>query len=175
MWNAPILGIVGGKKLCPFLDRGIQSPIFCTPNHCKWSFLGAKEYGTSDALIQQRRPLFVANYPKNCNWVKLGWIDPGSRLSAKKPLNNLIWRRWLPEPTIFVALPNKYIVSNIIRISTCMESTFAIESFWDALASLGSMLESQSLSNVFEILSNPGHIFRVCSEYVQIRFRVGSE
>ena len=120
------------------------------------------------------RPLFVANYPKNCNWVKLGWIDPGSRLSAKKPLNNLIWRRWLPEPTIFVVLPNKYIVSNIIRISTCMESTFAIESFWDALASLGSMLESQSLSNVFEILSNPGHIFRVCSEYVQGMFRVSS-
>ena len=38
-------------------------------------------------------------------------------------------------------------------------------SFLDALASLGSMLESQSLINVFEILSNLGHIFRVCSVF----------
>ena len=34
--------------------------------------------------------------------------------------------------------------------------------FLDALASLGSMLESQSLGDVFEIVSNLGHIFRVC-------------
>ena len=33
--------------------------------------------------------------------------------------------------------------------------------FLDALASLGSMLESQSVGNVFEILSNLGHIFRM--------------
>ena len=48
--------------------------------------------------------------------------------------------------------------------------------FLDALASLGSVLEShsvsQSVGNVFEILSNLGHIFRVCSEYVQSVFRV---
>ena len=48
------------------------------------------------------------------------------------------------------------------------------------------MLESDSLINVFEILSNVGHIFRlssvyaqgmfrVCSKYVQSRLRVGSE
>ena len=36
--------------------------------------------------------------------------------------------------------------------------------FLDALASLGSMLESGWVTNVFEILSNIGHIFRVCSE-----------
>ena len=39
--------------------------------------------------------------------------------------------------------------------------------FLDALASLGSVLEShsvsQSVGDVFEILSNLGHIFRVCS------------
>ena len=47
--------------------------------------------------------------------------------------------------------------------------------FLDALASLGSMLESDSLINVFEILSNVGHIFRLSSVYVQGIFRVGSE
>ena len=47
--------------------------------------------------------------------------------------------------------------------------------FLDALASLGSMLESERLIHVFEILSNLGHIFRVGSEYVQSRFRVCSE
>ena len=36
--------------------------------------------------------------------------------------------------------------------------------FLDALASLGSMLESGSVIHVFEILSNIGHIFRVGSE-----------
>ena len=43
--------------------------------------------------------------------------------------------------------------------------------FLDALASLGSMLESQSLINVFEILSNLGHIFRLSSGYAQGRFK----
>ena len=54
--------------------------------------------------------------------------------------------------------------------------------FLDALASLGSMFESESVSNVLEILSNLGHIFRVCSvrlrgcsECVQSVFRVCSE
>ena len=51
--------------------------------------------------------------------------------------------------------------------------------FLDALASLGSMLKSQSvsqsLSNVFEILSNLGHVLRVCSGYVQSVFKVCSE
>ena len=36
------------------------------------------------------------------------------------------------------------------------------------------MLETQSLSNIFEMLSNLGHIFRVCSECVQSVFRVCS-
>ena len=44
-------------------------------------------------------------------------------------------------------------------------------SFLDALASLGSMLESHSLINVFEILSNLGHIFRLSSGYAQGRFK----
>ena len=48
-------------------------------------------------------------------------------------------------------------------------------SFLDALASLGSLLETQSVINVFEILSNVGHIFRLCSGYVQSVFRVSSE
>ena len=52
-------------------------------------------------------------------------------------------------------------------------------SFLDALASLGSVLEShsvsQSVGNVFEILSNLGHIFRLSSRYVQGMFRVASE
>ena len=34
---------------------------------------------------------------------------------------------------------------------------------------------SESVIHVFEILSNLGHIFRVCSEYVQSMFRVCSE
>ena len=34
---------------------------------------------------------------------------------------------------------------------------------------------SESVSDVFEILSNLGLIFRVCSEYVQGMFRVCSE
>ena len=38
-----------------------------------------------------------------------------------------------------------------------------------------SMLESQSVINFFEILSNHGHIFTVCSEYVQSAFRVCSK
>ena len=46
--------------------------------------------------------------------------------------------------------------------------------FLDALASLGSMLESDSVSNVDEIWSNLGHIFRICLEYVQSMFRVQS-
>ena len=47
--------------------------------------------------------------------------------------------------------------------------------FLDAPASLGSILESQSLIHVFEILSNLGHIIRLSSGYVQGMFRVGSE
>ena len=39
--------------------------------------------------------------------------------------------------------------------------------FLEALASLGSLLESESLiDSCFEILSNLGHISGVCSEYV---------
>ena len=49
------------------------------------------------------------------------------------------------------------------------------DNFLDALASLGSMLETQSLINVFVILSNLEHIFGVYSGYVQGMFRVGSE
>ena len=44
--------------------------------------------------------------------------------------------------------------------------------FLDALASLGSILESQSLIHVFEILSNLGHIIKVCSGYFQGVFKV---
>ena len=47
--------------------------------------------------------------------------------------------------------------------------------FLDALASLGSMLESESLTHVFEILTNLRHIFRVCSECAQSVLRVCSE
>ena len=51
--------------------------------------------------------------------------------------------------------------------------------FLDELASLGSMLESESVSqsliHVFEILSNLGHIFRLSSGYVQGMLRVCSE
>ena len=58
-----------------------------------------------------------------------------------------------------------YPVSYFSYMYTCV---FWLE-FWffflDALASLGSMLESQWLSHVFEILSNLGHIFRVCSVF----------
>ena len=61
-----------------------------------------------------------------------------------------------------------------------------IQLFLDALTSLGTMLERDSVIHVFEILLNLGHIFRLCSgyvqgrfgvvsEYVQSRFRVGSE
>ena len=44
--------------------------------------------------------------------------------------------------------------------------------FLDALASLGSMLESDSLIHVFEILSNLGHIIRLSSGYAQGSFRI---
>ena len=47
-------------------------------------------------------------------------------------------------------------------------------SFLDALTSLGSMLESQSVSDVFEILSNLGHIVRLSSGYLQAIFRLSS-
>ena len=47
--------------------------------------------------------------------------------------------------------------------------------FLDAPASLGSILESQSLIHVFEILSNLGHIIQVCSGYVLGMFKVCSE
>ena len=53
-----------------------------------------------------------------------------------------------------------------------------IQLFLDALTSLGTMLERDSVIHVFEILLNLGHIFRVCSEYVQsvfMVFRVCSE
>ena len=42
-------------------------------------------------------------------------------------------------------------------------------------ASISWMHVGESLINVFEILLNLGHIFRVCSEYVQSMFRVCSE
>ena len=48
-------------------------------------------------------------------------------------------------------------------------------SFLDALASPEFMLECGSVGNVFEILSNIGHVIRVCTEYVQSMFRVCSE
>ena len=55
-------------------------------------------------------------------------------------------------------------------------------SFLDALASLGSMLESDSVTNVFEICQILGIssdylqcMIRVCSGYVQSVFRVCSE
>ena len=41
----------------------------------------------------------------------------------------------------------------------------------DVLASLGSMLEGQSVGR-WEMLSTLGHIIRVCSDYVQSVFRV---
>ena len=50
-----------------------------------------------------------------------------------------------------------------------------IQLFLDALTSLGTMLERDSVIHVFEILLNLGHIFREGSEYVQSRFRLGSE
>ena len=50
-----------------------------------------------------------------------------------------------------------------------------IQLFLDALTSLGTMLERDSVIHVFEILLNLGHIFRVGSEYVQSVFRVCSE
>ena len=75
-----------------------------------------------------------------------------------------------------------YICANLHSHKTKLKSTnlvvnfiYATNAFLDALASLGSMLESHSLINVFEILSNLGHIFRVCSEYVQGMFRVCSK
>ena len=47
----------------------------------------------------------------------------------------------------------------------------SIHWFLDALASLGSVLESEWVTNVFEILSNLGHIFRLSSGYAQGRFK----
>ena len=39
----PFLGIIGDKKWCPFLDLGIQSPIFCCTGKRPFSvILGAK-------------------------------------------------------------------------------------------------------------------------------------
>ena len=63
-----------------------------------------------------------------------------------------------------------------VKLKPEANSTFSsmYRVFLDALASLGSMFESESVSNVLEILSNLGHIFRVCSEYVQSVFRVCS-
>ena len=46
--------------------------------------------------------------------------------------------------------------------------------FLDAMASLEFMLESERVGDVFGILSNLGHIFRVCSRYVQSVIRVSS-
>ena len=63
----------------------------------------------------------------------------------------------------------------VITMFTSLRNLFCKSFFLDALASLGSMLEShsvsQSVGNVFEILSNIGHIIRVCTEYVQSMFR----
>ena len=50
----------------------------------------------------------------------------------------------------------------------------SISIFLDALASLGFMLESHSVANVFEILSNFGHIFMLSSVYVHGVFRACS-
>ena len=50
----------------------------------------------------------------------------------------------------------------------------SISTFLDALASLGSMLKSHSVTNVFEILSNFGHIFMLSSVYVHGMFRACS-
>ena len=59
------------------------------------------------------------------------------------------------------------VITNCLRIE--------IVAFLDALASLGSVLESDSVIHVFEILSNLGHIIRLSSGYVQSMSRVCSE
>ena len=81
-------------------------------------------------------------------------------------------------------MPRKKL-KNSIFVRSALHGANISQIFLDALASLGSMLESLSLFNVFDILSNLGHIiglssgyvqgiFRVCSEYVQSMLRVGS-
>ena len=63
--NPPFLGIVSDKKWSPFLDLGVRSPIFLHPISLKKGRFSGEKYGTSDTQTQTRRPLFVANYPKN--------------------------------------------------------------------------------------------------------------
>ena len=57
------------QKVVSGLDLGIPSSIFFTQKRPFPVILGAKN-GTSDAQIQNRRPLFVANYPQK-SWNRL--------------------------------------------------------------------------------------------------------
>ena len=62
-------------------------------------------------------------------------LAPGSGLADKTPLDSPIWLWRLPAPTILVAPPK----TNILRISTCMESRFAVESF--VISAVGAELQ----------------------------------
>ena len=72
----------------------------------------------------------------------MGWLvsfpsplAPGSGLADKTPLDSPIWLWRLPAPTILVAPPK----TNILRISTYMESRFAVESFF--ISAVGAELQ----------------------------------
>ena len=60
------------------------------------------------------------------------------------------------------------------KLILCKKKHKMIQLFLDGLTSLGSMLGSDSVIHVFEILSNLGHIFRLSSVYAQGMFRLGS-
>ena len=61
---SPFFGIVGDKKWSSFSNLGVGSPVFW-PQIAKIGRFRVPKNGTQDAQIKKRRPLFVANYPKN--------------------------------------------------------------------------------------------------------------
>ena len=73
--------------------------------------------------------------------------------------------------SVFGVVPISWLIFIGICCSFFNKDAARSVTFLDALASLGSMLESHSLINVFEILSNLGHIFRLSSGYAQGRFK----
>ena len=98
---------------------------------------------------------------RNGKFQNFQFCGKGCRCGLERPATRVIGG----QESMVIQMNNEYCLVNILKTLT----TFY---FLDALASLGSMLESQSVIHVFEILSILGHIIRLSSGYVQGMFRV---
>ena len=102
-------------------------------------------------------------------------------LANKSPLHSPIWLWRLPAPTILVAPPK----TNILRISTCMESRFAVESFF--ISAVGAELQlsygriqfcgggrSQYCSELAPLVERPSDFLNPSIPDRKYMFRIGT-